>query len=1108
MLASLALRPNTVVTGSQLIDEVWGDDPPRSATKTLQTYISHLRRALDGAPIERLGAGYRLLVEPDDVDATRFERLVDQAHARGVADPDAAARLLDEALALWRGEALAEFIDLDFARAQATRLTELKLRAVEDRIDLGLELDEAGRLVGQLQGLVRQYPLRERFWGQLMVALDRSGRRADALRTFKQAREALIDSAGVEPGEELRSLERALLGGDAPTRPGDQRRPHATVSAPDRPPIPPALARNQAIRGRELAMAGALGTPAPLVFITGEPGIGKTRFLAELAASHHASGGTVVYGRCDEDPVIPFQPFYEAIRPLLDPSAESAGDLALARLPISGRDTGPPANAEMERFRMFEAMMEILRKEAARHDLLILLDDLHWADRPTVLLLLHLLRAAPGTGTVPGSGGFRIVASYRDTDLAPTTALGASLGGLLAAASSERISLGGVDGDAVRAMLAERLTANIDEGLVERIRWETQGNPLFVGLMADHLAEVGESGIPERGRDVIGQRLGRLPAATQDLLRVAAVIGHEFSLGTLAAAAGSSPAAALDDLEPAITAGVIIEAVESVERFRFRHALLQATVFDGLGPSRRARLHLAVAEAIETIGEPGGERQTELARHFGAAAAIGALPKAITYARLAGQRALDELAYEDAVRWFEQAVELLGKDPAATTEARGWALVELSDALFRAADYGRSHRCAHDAAALGRTAGSRELVATAALGWSGAVVHLPGNVDERWQLLEDALAAPPDDPALRARLLARKVGSDYLSRPSEELLPLLEESLRLGAGSSDPEVIVDLAVMLSNADLDLLDCEELEATIARLISVGEALESVWARGGPHHTMMMLYLRRGDGAGARAMHRLYQDGVAALQVTFYQAIATFLEATWAVIEGRFDDAQQAIDTAYGLGALYDDNAVAALAAYASQMVAMRWAQGRLDELDNMIEAQLSMLPELDAWRAVLAVAHLHAGRPDQAREILDQFRRAHPERIVVNGMWSSIVSGLAEVIAGLDDAEAARWLYPQVEPRRESMAVLAPNLFVGDFQHVLGLLAVTMGDNSRAVTHLRRSVDRLTALGATPFVLKARHTLARALVAAGDPEAGAVEAAAAAAAATALGITLH
>jgi DNA-binding SARP family transcriptional activator len=214
LLAILLLHAGEVVSVDRLIDELWGDEPPATAAHTVQVFVSRLRKALEQGGFSRLrtrAPGYVIELEPEELDLARFERLVERARGEIAASPEAAAATLREALALSRGPALADFAFEPFAQAPAARLEELRLATLEERIDADLACGRHAELVGELEGLVREHPLRERLRGQLMLALYRSGRQAEALEVFQAGRRALVDELGIDPSPALQRLERAIL---------------------------------------------------------------------------------------------------------------------------------------------------------------------------------------------------------------------------------------------------------------------------------------------------------------------------------------------------------------------------------------------------------------------------------------------------------------------------------------------------------------------------------------------------------------------------------------------------------------------------------------------------------------------------------------------------------------------------------------------------------------------------------------------------------------------------------------------------------------------------------------------------------------------------------
>jgi predicted ATPase/DNA-binding SARP family transcriptional activator len=333
LLAALLLEADRVVSRDRLIDALWGEDPPETARNTLQVYVSQLRKVLPDDMLETTSSGYRLAVEPAAVDAFAFAQLSEQGRtALTLGDAAGAAEALREALALWHGPALADLVWEPFAQAEVVRLEELRLSALEDRIDAELALGRHGQLIGELEGLVAEHPLRERLRGQLMLALYRSGRQADALAVYARARRTLVDELGIEPGESLRRLERAILAQDA-----SLNAPQATAATRRRLPTPatPLLGRERELEAvAELVRAGN----TRLITLTGIGGIGKTRLALELArrlAPEFHQGSAVAMLATLRDPALVSRAILEAIElPEVghDPETQLAAALAEAEL--------------------------------------------------------------------------------------------------------------------------------------------------------------------------------------------------------------------------------------------------------------------------------------------------------------------------------------------------------------------------------------------------------------------------------------------------------------------------------------------------------------------------------------------------------------------------------------------------------------------------------------------------------------------------------------------------------------------------------------------------------------------------------------------------------
>ncbi len=381
LLAALLLEANRIVSRDRLIDALWGEEPPDTARNTIQVYVSQLRKLLPEGTLETAPPGYRLAVDPEAIDLFRFIQLTQQARAAlTVGNASDAAETLREALALWRGPALADLAWEPLAQGEVVRLEELRLAALEDRIDADLALGRHGQLIGELESLVAEHPLRERLRGQLMLSLYRSGRQADALAVYQRARKALVDELGIEPGEALRKLERAILAQDPSLE------PPVTGMSPRRLPTPatPLLGRE-----RELAALADVvrDDTTRLVTLTGTGGIGKTRLGLELVqrlAPEFQHGAAVTPLATTRDPAL-------VARAILD----------TLEIPEVGQDAD-----------------ELLAKTLADSELLLLVDNFEQV-LPAAATIAQLLAGAPGVKVIVTSRAPLHVAAEREYPVPP-----------------------------------------------------------------------------------------------------------------------------------------------------------------------------------------------------------------------------------------------------------------------------------------------------------------------------------------------------------------------------------------------------------------------------------------------------------------------------------------------------------------------------------------------------------------------------------------------------------------------------------------------------------------------------------------------------------------
>lgn len=658
MLARLLVDAGRPVSVDAIVDAIWGEDPPATATGTLQSYVSRLRGKLHGGALERDSSGYRVVVDEDDVDHLRFEALADEGRRLlDAGEVGAASDLLAAAEALWRGPALVEFAGAPFAVGLATRLDQRRLAALADRFDADLALGRHAALVGELTEAVRSHPLQERLQQQLALALYRSGRQADALRAVADAGRILRDELGIEPGRGLRDLEAAMLGQDPALdladRPTDT--PTGGVDTPAARPAAGTGSLPLVGRGVELAELEHLhdeaGAGIRFAVIEGEPGIGKTRLADELRRYAEQRGSLVVWGRSDEGgaaPALwPWLPPLRTIAAAADEVPASLEELLAGSTPMG---TGQAAATQFERF---EAVAELVRRVAGRQQVVILLDDLQWADATSLELLAFL---ASGSSL---DRGLLVVATVRELQVGRNDAVTDALSTIARSAGSRRLRLRGLTAEATTEMLGTIARGDLDTGAATAIHQRAEGNPFYAIELARLLAEEGEGlgEVPGGVGDVIRRRLAQLPEATTDLLSIAAVVGRDVDLGILAGAADLGAADVIDHLDPAVAHRLLEQAPEHPAELRFSHALVREVLLNDLTSLRRARLHLKVADAIEATGADA-DRAEILAEHLWQAAPVGVGERAAQALETAAEVAIRRVSYASAEDLLTRAVQL------------------------------------------------------------------------------------------------------------------------------------------------------------------------------------------------------------------------------------------------------------------------------------------------------------------------------------------------------------------------------------------------------------------------------------------------------------------
>jgi DNA-binding SARP family transcriptional activator len=616
LLAMLLMRAGQVVPVDRLIEDLWDANAPRSATSTLRTHVSHLRQTLtaagEGDAIRTQPPGYLLDLDGHTFDVQTFEQVAASGRA-ALIDGDAprAASLLAQSLDLWRGEPLADFRYETFAQHDVARLRETRLSVLEDRIEADISCGRHQFLVPELESLVAEHPLRERLWGALMLALYRAGRQAEALHTYQRVRRQLGDELGIEPSQPLVRLERRILVQDdaltwrdgAQSSGVERKRRHADIRprpeaasgqetidpldllVPERTPLP-FVGRRCELDLLSEAWDRTSSGEATLALLTGELGVGKSRLAAELGHRLRAGGALVLTGRCDSALQAPYQPFREALGEWFDTAWPDPSTTTTGMPGRNAHRSGPPAAARLaendvagRRGHLFAAVGHTLGELSRERPILLILDDLQWADPSTLLLLRHLLRA-------PARRSILVVGTYRDGDVTGASTCDDVLSELRTRHNTVHVALNGLHEDEVAHLARQFISRPLG------LHQSTGGNPFFVREM---LVEGRSGAVPARVQEVVGRRVNRLSKAAQRILVSASMLGLDFTVDDLAPFPhGPAADEVIESLDEAAKAQLLCEV--SPGRYRFAHAITSSVIYSGLSQSRRALLHAGAAE--------------------------------------------------------------------------------------------------------------------------------------------------------------------------------------------------------------------------------------------------------------------------------------------------------------------------------------------------------------------------------------------------------------------------------------------------------------------------------------------------------------------------------
>ena len=729
--------------------------------------------------------------------------------------------------------------------------------------------------------------------------------------------------------------------------------------------------------------------------------------------------------------------------------------------------------------------------------MLLILDDLHWAARPTLLMLRHLVKATSPTPLL-------IIATFRDTELASNDPLIEALGELRGRMLVEQVNLSGLEEEAVAEFVEAAAGHELDAqalALARAVHAQTDGNPFFVSQVLQHLQETGtvykregrwrsdldveEIPLPASVRYTVSRRLSHLSAEARQTLAIASVVGREFGLDILETVGALGTDDLLDVVEESVKARLILQVPGVPERYAFVHALVRQTLYDELTDIRRVRLHQRVGEALEDVHRDDADAVLPaLAHHFLAGAGSRRTAKAAEYALRAAQRALDHAAHEDAAVYLERGLAVLEANDPRNLEARCDLLLALARTRAQALDHPALRETSLQAAELARAMGSGDRLARAAYWYNARAIA--GTVNPVGiALCEEALSAFDDDvPTLRALVLATLARERAFGGEGIALEPLSREALELARSTGDPEVIcVALVARYYTVWGSERVTEQLEVANELRTSTAVTPSGLLASTDAHRLRAVPLLMLGDVGGFRSETEELASLGEQLRSPFCRGMALQWRANLAFLEGRFADAEPLVNEALAVGE-GDENFKNA---WAGQMFFLHGETGRLDAVAPLVEATVEQNPGLHAFRAALAFTYASLGRLDEARRQFDILALDDFAGVSRNILWPNSLALMSEVCSVLEDPGRAETLLELFRPYSGLFVVYAGGSHSsGAVDRYLGMLESVLCRFTDAEVHFDSALALEDRAGAPPLLARTRYWYARMLLARDEP----------------------
>ena len=855
--------------------------------------------------------------------------------------------------------------------------------------------------------------------------------------------------------------------------------------------------------GREselTALADLLGQMAAghgaLAMLAGEPGIGKSHTAQTLA--RRAAGVRVLWGRCNEEPgAPPYWPWLQIMRVWLDGHDDEALRAMLTAaapiadvLPEIRRRLGdqtpllPTSDPLQERFRLFDAIASFWRLAAVGEPLLLIIDNLHWADASSLRLLEFL---APEIA----DNRILLLATYRDIELNRQHPLSVTLGDLARYSHFHRFRLAGLTRRETEALIAQSGGKGVTPVLLDAIYEQTEGNPLFVAETTRLLIQEGVLGrrtparlpepravtgirIPEGVKEVIGRRLNGLSPFANLMLERAALIGRTFDLQLLQRVLDEPVANGIQNTIEEALRSRIVEPAERPGWFQFSHAVIRETLYDEIAIPTRSGLHLRVAQAIETLYADEADRHLPALAHHYARALPGAdAARAADIARRAAERATGLLAHEEAARYYRLALQAAGMASACDPALKCRLLNALGDSLTLAGEYLQARAAFEQAMLLAREANLIDGMTSAALGFEKAswAPGLPGQTAA--QLLREALAAQDSgDSTMKAQLLSSLARALIFSGEDAQAEIVHQQAVAMARRSGDPGTLVTTLVSTLSARWQPERSAQRLRDIEEALQLAERSNNVLGALDARAWQLFELMELGDLSTWRVQLEQLERSAAELRQPFERYVGATSRATFALMQGRFDTAARLIEQALQIGRRMPG--LDAPGVYGMQMFTLRSEQGRLRELAPLVRAFVNATPRAATWRPGLALLYSEIGLLDEAR---NEFEELAAERFAIvrhDALRAASLAYLAQVCARLDDKGRADVLYSMLLPYEGRNLLIGTTVgCLGAASSLLGLLATTRHEWRDAQRHFEDALAMNRRQGAEPALARTR-----------------------------------